>query len=73
MPRGQKSPVATILGLGATRPDATDLKNRFAERDQREALDDRTEAQKWLNDPPLWRSALTGNNDVARVDRRRRK
>jgi hypothetical protein len=31
---------------------------RLAERDQRIAADKRTEAQKYLGDPPPWRSAL---------------
>jgi hypothetical protein len=35
-----------------------DLKVRLAERDQREAADTRTEAQRWLGDPPRERSAL---------------
>jgi hypothetical protein len=37
---------------------ATDLKIRIAERDRREAADSRTDAQKWLGDPPPARSAL---------------
>jgi hypothetical protein len=37
---------------------AADLKIRLEERDRREAADTRTEAQKWLGDPPPSRSAL---------------
>jgi hypothetical protein len=38
---------------------AIDLTIRIAERDQREAADTRTEAQRWLGDPEPSRSALT--------------
>jgi hypothetical protein len=31
---------------------------RFAERESRESADDRTEAERWLGDPPRDRSAL---------------
>jgi hypothetical protein len=40
--------------------DPTVLAEWLAERDAREAMDDRTPAQRWLGDPPLWRSAVSG-------------
>jgi hypothetical protein len=74
MPHMHRSPAAAILALSAKpRIDPHDLAQRFAERDQRQAADTRTPAQVWLNEPPPGRSALAGNGDVARVDRRRRK
>ena len=36
----------------------TDAEERIAERDRLAALDNRSPAQVWLNDPPPWRSAL---------------
>jgi len=41
-----------------TDPPAADVLARFAERDAREAMDDRTEAQIWLGEPPYAQSAL---------------
>jgi hypothetical protein len=38
----------------------------LAERDAREAMDDRTPAQRWLGDPPAWRSALAGGTEHTR-------
>jgi hypothetical protein len=35
-----------------------DIKSRMLERDRLAAADTRTEAQRWLGDPPLDRSAL---------------
>src|SRR5262245_26751705 len=40
------------------RPRLADVKKRFAERDQRQATDTRSAAEKWLGDPPPDRSAL---------------
>jgi len=40
-------------------PPKADVIARFAERDAREAMDDRTLAERWLGDPPFWRSALS--------------
>ena len=37
---------------------AADLKIRLRKRDRWEAADTRTEAQRWLGDPPPSRSAL---------------
>ena len=41
---------------GRLSPD--DIKQRVIEAQQREAADDRTDAQRWLGDPPPGRSAL---------------
>jgi hypothetical protein len=35
-----------------------DIRFKLLERDRLAALDDRSEAAKWLGDPPPWRSAL---------------
>jgi hypothetical protein len=40
--------------------DPKEVAARIAERDAREAMDSRTEAERWLGDPPSWRSALAG-------------
>jgi hypothetical protein len=37
---------------------AADVAARLAERDARAGMDDRSAAQRWLGDPPGWRSAL---------------
>jgi hypothetical protein len=39
-------------------PPLADLLARLAERDAREVMDNRTAAQRWLGDPPWWRSVL---------------
>ena len=41
-----------------SRPRLADIKKRLADRDQRQAADNRTPAEKWLGDPPPDRSAL---------------
>ncbi len=51
---------APYLGSGRHVPVA-DLKLRLEEREQREAADNRTEAERWLGDPPPGRSALAAN------------
>lgn len=43
-------------------PPAADVAARFAERDAREAMDDRDLVARWLGDPPLWRSAFSRRN-----------
>jgi hypothetical protein len=48
---------APFLDKGRHVP-AADLKIRLEEREAREAADTRTEAQRWLGDPPPSRSAL---------------
>jgi hypothetical protein len=47
-----------------------DAAERFAERNEREAADTRTEAQRWLGDPPPGRSALArvGMPDPSQFD-----
>ena len=40
------------------RLSASDVRARLAERDQRRVADTRTEAERWLGDPPPDRSAL---------------
>jgi hypothetical protein len=50
---------AELIGLGgkhSINPEI--LKAREAERARREAADTRTEAERWLGDPPADRSAL---------------
>jgi|SRR5215471_3786215 len=37
---------------------AREVRQRLAERDEHLAADTRSEAQKWLGDPPAWRGAL---------------
>ncbi len=49
---------ATFIAANRWRVTPQDIARRFAERDQRIAADKRTEAQKYLGDPPPWRSAL---------------
>jgi hypothetical protein len=48
---------APFIGIGRPVP-AADLKIRLEERDRRLAADTRTEAEKWLGDPPVDRSVL---------------
>lgn len=47
--------------------DPAELESRFAERDARMAADTRTEAERWLNDPPPSRSALAQRNGQANL------
>lgn len=50
---------AVLIGLGGRHSVNRDvLRTRLQEREQRAASDTRTEAQKWLGDPPPSRSAL---------------
>jgi hypothetical protein len=49
---------ATFIAANRWRVTPQDVARRFAERDQRIAADSRTEAQKYLGDPPPHRSAL---------------
>jgi hypothetical protein len=60
MPR--KRGASQFIGLSRHRVDPGDLKNRLAERDRRQASDDRTPAEKYLGDPPASRSALAHYN-----------
>jgi hypothetical protein len=63
------SAASAMIGLGGQRIDRTALKNRFAERDARQLADNRTEAQRWLGDPPASRSALACKNNTLIVRR----
>ena len=57
-PRKHKQSAAAFIGIGTRPVPAADVKLRLEERERREAADTRTEAQRWLNDPPPDRSAL---------------
>jgi hypothetical protein len=56
-----KVSVADILrqGGGSNWVPAADARARLQERDAREAVDTRTEAEKLMGDPPAHRSALS--------------
>jgi hypothetical protein len=56
MPR--KCGASQFIGLNRHRVSASDLKVRLEERDRRQLADSRTEAEKYLGDPPPNRSAL---------------
>ena len=58
MARKNRQGAAAFIGIGTRPVPAADVKLRLEEREQREAADTRTDAQKWLNDPPPRRSAL---------------
>jgi hypothetical protein len=62
----RKLTAAVFVGL-AGRVDADEARQRFAERDAREAADTRTAAQRWLGDPPLGRSALAQSGNKNRI------
>jgi len=49
---------SAILRLGTNWVPAEDARARLQEREARMAADNRTEAEKWLGDPPAHRSAL---------------
>jgi hypothetical protein len=61
-PRGtqQKQTLTKIAPRGNASPD--DVLSRIQERDRLAAADTRTEAEKWLGDPPPHRSALAQRN-----------
>jgi hypothetical protein len=50
--------VRSVISHVKNEPSRADLAARLAERDARYDADTRTEAERWLNDPPRWRSAL---------------
>jgi hypothetical protein len=64
---GKPQPIspATFIDANRWRVTPQDVARRFAERDQRIALDTRTEAQKYLGDPPPDRSALAQRTRAA--------
>ena len=53
---------ATYIHAARDRVDPAEVEQRLAERARREAADTRTEAQRWLNDPPPDRSALAAKH-----------
>jgi hypothetical protein len=57
-PRGSLIDRAKGLLTIYPRPRLADIKKRLADRDQLQASDTRTAAEKWLGDPPPHRSAL---------------
>ena len=61
-PRKTRQRGASLYIDPGRRVDAADLKIRLAERDRRLAADTRTDAQRWLGDPPSARSALGQRN-----------
>jgi hypothetical protein len=54
----RKEGAAAFIGAHRSRMNRDVLRIRLQERDRREASDTRTEAQRWLGDPPASRSAL---------------
>ena len=58
--RGRPSAAAILRQGGGTNwVPAADARARLQERDAREAVDTRTEAEKLMGDPPAHRSALS--------------
>ena len=57
MPKRSRNGAAQFAEIDHVTAD--ERQARFAERDRREAVDDRTPAQRWLNDPAPGRSALS--------------
>jgi hypothetical protein len=53
----QRAPVLSAGNVGHYH-DPEELALRFAERDARLKADTRTDAERWLGDPPPWQSAL---------------
>ena len=58
--RGPASVVRARSAFASTLPKPS---KDLPKRDQREAADTRTEAQRWLNDPPPDRSALAAKRN----------
>ena len=58
MAKPRKEGAAAFIGLAHHRIDPEILRGRMQERDQRAATDTRTDAQRWLGDPPQSQSAL---------------
>ena len=59
------SSASAMIGLGGHKcidPDI--LRGRVQDRERREASDTRTEAQRWLGDPPPLQSALSHHTDA---------
>jgi len=58
MPKGKATAASAYVKGEYGRVSAGDFRTRSEERDAREATDHRTDAQRWLGDPPANRSAL---------------
>jgi hypothetical protein len=58
MAKRKPSMASQLIGLGGQHVDRNALRERLADRDQRQATDTRTEGQRWLGDPPADRSAF---------------
>jgi hypothetical protein len=56
-----------FLKVHEPRVSPDDVKYLLNERDQRAAADTRTEAERWLGDPPKYRSALAQRKNTAPV------
>jgi hypothetical protein len=56
--RYRRRGAAEYVRAARDRVDPAVVEKRLAERDRRDAADTRTEAQRWLGDPPANRSAL---------------
>jgi len=65
-----RSVAAQLVDAGRWRVSAADKAARFAERDARLAADDRSEAQRFLGDPPRDRSALAQASTPATAPQR---
>lgn len=59
-----------FVEIDSRRVSVTDLRARLADRDRRLASDTRTEAQKWLGDPPRSQSALARGQPQSAARRR---
>jgi len=58
MPKHKATAASAYVKGEYGRVSADDFRSRAQERDAREAADNRTDAQRWLGDPPANRSAL---------------
>jgi len=68
MPRN-RSTAAQLVDCSKHHVPPEDYLARIAERDARAAADNRTEAQRWLGDPPPERSALAQRRALKSYDR----
>ena len=61
----RKEGAAAFINVDRSRMNPVDLRARLAERDMRQLTDTRTEAQKWLGDPPPMQSAMAQGSGQA--------
>jgi hypothetical protein len=61
----QKQKVHRVGDFGRISPD--DVKFKMLERDRLATLDDRSDADKWLGDPPKHRSALAMEQSKVKI------